>query len=63
MIDTKIIKTVLNENPKAVHDYLNGNDLALSYLVGKVLKQHTNKTIAPQIIANKIKKYLKLTPT
>lgn len=57
---SKLIKQVISDYPNAVNDCLEGNDLALGFLVGKVLHQYKNKTVPASIVINKINKLLNL---
>lgn len=50
----KIVKTVLEENPSQVLEYLNGKDMVANFLVGKVM-QKTNKQANPSTSLKLIK--------
>lgn len=47
-----IVIKIINENPKAKQDYLNGKQEAASSLIGKVLKESKGEN--PQIVKNLI---------
>ena len=52
-----ICKQVIKENPKAIEDYKKGEEKALNFLVGMVMKK-TKGTANPDIVNNIIKKLL-----
>lgn len=56
---TKIVSQVLSENVKAVEDVKNGEEKAIGYLVGQVMKVSRGKA-NPQLAQDLIKKHLGL---
>ena len=52
---TSIIQKVINENPKSIHDYCDGKDKALNYLVGQVMR-YTKGRAKPDVVLEHIKK-------
>ncbi len=53
-----IIKETLEENPKALQDYRNGKEQAVSYLIGQVMKK-TKGQVNPAILKNNLLVFLK----
>ena len=51
------VDSILEENPKAVQDYLNGKDTATKFLLGQVMKQtrgRANPAIIMEILVEKL---------
>lgn len=55
----KAVKAVVEENKKAVEDYLSGKNEALHYLVGHVMKKTRGKA-EPSAVINKIKNFIEM---
>ncbi len=53
----KVVLEVINENKKAVQDYLSGKKEAINYLVGQVMKK-TKGRVKPQIVIKYLNKFL-----
>ncbi len=53
-----IIKTVLDNNTQSVEDYRNGNERAIKYLMGQIMKE-TKGNANPQIVNDRLLEYLK----
>ena len=51
------VNSILEENPKAVQDYLSGKDTAIKFLLGQVMKQ-TRVRANPAIIIDMLEKKL-----
>ncbi len=58
---TKIIKKVINDNPKPIKDYQQGKTSALQFLVGQIMQQSKGKA-NPQIAAKLLSKALRFLP-
>jgi aspartyl-tRNA(Asn)/glutamyl-tRNA(Gln) amidotransferase subunit B len=54
----KYCKEAIAENPKAVEDYKRGNDKALNFVVGAVMKKTKGKA-SPKEVNEIIKKLIK----
>ena len=53
-----IIEKVISNNSQSVDDYKNGNERAIKYLMGQIMKE-TKGNANPQLINEKLLKYLK----
>ena len=54
----KIIKTVMDNNPQSVSDYNSGNDRAIKFLMGQIMKE-TKGNANPQLVTEKLTEMLK----
>jgi len=52
-----VIKKILDSNPKSVDDYKNGNEKAIKFLMGQIMKETRGKA-NPQIVNNLLKEKL-----
>ena len=53
-----IIKTVMDNNPQSVSDYKSGNDRAIKFLMGQIMKE-TKGNANPQLVTEKLIEMLK----
>jgi len=53
-----IIKTVMDNNPQSVADYKSGNDRAIKFLMGQIMKE-TKGNANPQLVTEKLTEMLK----
>ncbi len=53
-----IIKTVMENNPQSVSDYKSGNDRAIKFLMGQIMKE-TKGNANPQLVTEKLTEMLK----
>ncbi len=49
----EIIDSVINDNPQSVNDYKNGNERAIKYLMGQIMKE-TKGNANPQLVNEKL---------
>ena len=54
----KVVKEVIEENPKAVDDYRKGKEKVIGFLVGQVMRKMKGKA-NPSIVKNTFEKMLK----
>ena len=53
----KVVKTIIDKNPKAIADYKSGNQNAIQFLSGQVMKE-TRGTADPKVVQELLKKLL-----
>ena len=53
----QIVQAAINNNPKSVADYKGGNEKAIGFLVGQVMKESKGKA-NPQIVNKLLKELL-----
>ena len=54
----EIIKNVIDNNKQSVLDYQNGNERAIKYLMGQIMKE-TKGNANPQLVNEKLLEFLK----
>ena len=54
-----VLEVVLDNNPDAVNDYINGKDTAVRFLVGQVMKETKGKA-NPTLVSELLEKQLDL---